>query len=200
MSHPWEFGWAQLLTIIGFVITALIAIGEFRSFERWRRERVEEKKIDTAVDTLVLLREMKLVFENIRSPGVFEYEWEKMLEKPDENEQDRRTSGQFFSILTRLQHHRDFFDRALKLQIRCGALFGQQAEDSLLSIQKARRKVEVSAGILVREPVPTAKTASNMKTWAICLNGEMRRIQMRPVPVRGRDFSWSVRRSAEAVA
>jgi len=74
MINPWTFGWTQLLTIVGFVITILIAIGGFRSFERWRKEKIEEKRIDTAVDALVLLREMKWVFDNIRSPMSFEYE------------------------------------------------------------------------------------------------------------------------------
>jgi hypothetical protein len=119
MTSPWSFGWTQLLTIIGFVITILIAIGGFRSFERWRKEKIEEKRIDTAVDALVLVREMKWVFENIRSPMSFDYEWKDMAEIPGENEDRRRTRGSFYAVLKRVEGHRDFFDRAWKLQIRC---------------------------------------------------------------------------------
>ena len=43
----------------------------------------------------------------------------------------------------RIERHKDFFERAWKLQIRCGALFGEDAEDALLLLQKARREVEV---------------------------------------------------------
>jgi hypothetical protein len=34
MSNPWAFGWTQLLTISGFMITILIAAVGFRSFAR----------------------------------------------------------------------------------------------------------------------------------------------------------------------
>jgi hypothetical protein len=43
-SDPWAFGWTQVLTIFGFLITLGIAGFGFRSFERWRRERLEERK------------------------------------------------------------------------------------------------------------------------------------------------------------
>lgn len=165
MNDPWIFGWTQLLTIIGFVITILIAIAGFRSFERWRKEKIEEKRIDTAVDALVLIREMKWVFENIRSPMSFDYEWKDMPEMPGENEDKRRSRGPFYAVLKRIEGHRDFFNRAWKLQIRCGALFGQKAEDALLLLQKARREVEVSAGMLMRNSVPEVRTESDKRTW-----------------------------------
>jgi hypothetical protein len=165
MNDPWTFGWTQLLTIIGFVITILIAIGGFRSFERWRKEKIEEKRIDAAVDALVLIREMKWVFENIRSPMSFDYEWKDMPETPGEHEDNRRNRGSFYAVLKRIEGHREFFDRAWRLQIRCGALFGQKAEDALLLLQKARREVEVSAGMLMRNPVSEARTEDNKRTW-----------------------------------
>jgi hypothetical protein len=165
MDSPWAFGWTQLLTIVGFIITVLIAIGGFRSFERWRREKIEEKRIDSAVDALVLIREAKWVFENIRSPMSFDYEWKDMPETPGESEEERRRRGSFYTVLKRIEGHRDFFDRAWKLQIRCGALFGQKADDALLLVQKARRQVEVSAGMLARDPVPQVRTDDNKRTW-----------------------------------
>ena len=88
-----------------------------------------------------------------------------MPETPGENEEKRRAKGSFYAILKRIEGHRDFFDRAWKLQIRCGALFGQKAEDALLLLQKARREVEVSAGMLVRDPVPEVITENNQRTW-----------------------------------
>jgi hypothetical protein len=164
-DHPWEFGWTQLLTITGFVLTVLIAIGGFRSFERWRWEKIEEKRIDAAVDALVLVRESKWVFENIRSPMSFDYEWKDMPETPSDDEDIRRSRRSYYAIGKRIEFHREFFDRAWKLQIRCGALFGQAAEDALLLLQKARREVEVSAGMLVRDPFPQVRTKDNLRTW-----------------------------------
>lgn len=165
MGNPWAFGWTQLLTIVGFVITTLIAIGGFRSFARWQREKIEEKRIDTAIDALVLIRESKWVFENIRSPAVFSYEWEGMPERAGDNDDMRGHRGGFYAVLKRVESHRDFFDRAWKLQIRCSALFGQRAEDALLLLQKARRQVEVSAGMLANDPFPQNPTEENNRTW-----------------------------------
>jgi hypothetical protein len=54
MEKPWTFGWTQLLTIIGFCITIGIAIGGFRTFGRWKREKIEEKRIDVAIEALAL--------------------------------------------------------------------------------------------------------------------------------------------------
>lgn len=56
MTDPWTFGWTQLLTIAGFAITIGIAWTGFRTFERWRREKIEEKCIDPAVEALALAK------------------------------------------------------------------------------------------------------------------------------------------------
>ena len=58
----------------------------------------------------------------------FDYEWKDMPEIEGEEEDKRRSRGSFYAILKRVEGHRDFFNRAWKLQIRCGALFGQRAE------------------------------------------------------------------------
>jgi hypothetical protein len=88
-----------------------------------------------------------------------------MPETPGESDDKRRSRGSYYAILKRVESHREFFDRAWKLQIRCGALFGQKAEEALLLLQKARREVEVSAQMLLRDPSPQVRTADNMRTW-----------------------------------
>jgi hypothetical protein len=45
MNDPWTFGWTQVLTIVGFAITLAVAVGGFGTFERWRKQKLEEKKI-----------------------------------------------------------------------------------------------------------------------------------------------------------
>jgi hypothetical protein len=45
VNDPWAFGWTQLLTIVGFLITGAIAVGGFGTFERWRKQKLEEKKL-----------------------------------------------------------------------------------------------------------------------------------------------------------
>ena len=67
MPTPWTFGWTQLLTIIGFIITMIIAFGGFRTFGRWKKEKLEEKRIETAIEALALVYESKFVFDHIRT-------------------------------------------------------------------------------------------------------------------------------------
>ena len=146
---PWAFGWTQLLTIIGFVITLGIALGGFRTFGRWKREKLEEKRIEIALDMLGMVYEAKYIFDNIRSPMSFDYEWRDMPEGVGNNEGDRRRRGPFFATLKRIEAHREFFERAWKLQPRCIAVFGPEAEEIFLLMHRSRREIEVSAEMLV---------------------------------------------------
>jgi hypothetical protein len=165
MSDPWTFGWTQLLTIIGFIITIAIAFGGFRTFGRWKREKLEEKRIDTAIETLALVYESKFIFDHIRSPMSFGYEWQDMPAKPGDSEQLRNARAPFYAILKRIEASRDFFDRAWKLQVRCMALFGPEVEETFLLLQTARREIEVSAGMLLQDPEPQNKTKDNLELW-----------------------------------
>ena len=68
MINPWAFGWTQLLTIIGLLITVCIAVGSFRTFARWKREKIEETRIETAVEALAFAYEAPYIFHLIRMP------------------------------------------------------------------------------------------------------------------------------------
>ena len=61
INDPWAFGWTQVLTLVGFLITIVIAISGFRTFGRWKRERIEERRIDIAFDALSVAAESKIV-------------------------------------------------------------------------------------------------------------------------------------------
>src|SRR5271166_2481089 len=77
---------------------------------------------------LAVVYESKFVFDNIRSPMAFDYEWQDMPDSFGTEEQQRRTRGQFYAILKRIQAHKDFFERAWKIQVRCTALFDPTVE------------------------------------------------------------------------
>ena len=164
MPTPWTFGWTQLLTIIGFIITILIAVGGFRTFGRWKKEKIEEKRIETAIEALALVYESKFIFDHIRSEMSFGYEWKDM---PDSygTEEHRNARGPFYAILKRIEANKDFFERAWKIQVRCTALFGPKVEEIFLLIQRARREIEVPAGMLLRDPEPPFKSQDNAETW-----------------------------------
>jgi len=164
MATAWTFGWTQLLTIVGYIITIAIAVGGFRTFGRWKKEKIEEKRIETAIEALALVYESKFIFDHIRSEMSFAYEWKDM---PDGygTEEQRNARGPFYAILKRIQANKDFFERAWKMQVRCSALFGPQVEETFLLIQRARRQIEVSAEMLFHDPEPTFKSQDNLETW-----------------------------------
>ena len=164
-SNPWAFGWTQLLTVIGFIITIFIAVGGFRTFGRWKREQLEEKRIETAIDALAIVYESKFVFDHIRSVMSFDYEWKDMPDSYGTTEEQRGARGPYYATLKRIERNKDFFERAWKMQVRCTALFGPQVEETFLLMQRARRKVEVSAQMLLRDPEPQHKTEDNINTW-----------------------------------
>lgn len=145
---PWLFGWTQLLTLIGFVVTICIAIGGFRTFNRWKREKIEEKRIDMALEVLSIAYEAKYVFSGIRSPMSYPAEWADMP-KEIGNEEVRNRVGPFFAILKRIEHNKEFFDRVWKAQPKFMAMFGRDAEEVFVNLHKARRSIEVSAGMLI---------------------------------------------------
>src|SRR5262249_6829400 len=47
--------------------TATIAFFGLRSFRRWKREKIEEKRIDAAINVLAIAYEVKFVFDTIRA-------------------------------------------------------------------------------------------------------------------------------------
>ncbi len=101
MADPWLFGWNQLLTIVGFIITSVIATSGFRTFNRWKREQIEERRIETAIEALSLAYESKYIFDAIRSPMSFGYEWKDMPKEPVETDAQWDKRGPFYAIARR---------------------------------------------------------------------------------------------------
>jgi hypothetical protein len=99
VSHgPWAFGWTQVRTLLGFGITTVIAIAGFRTFDNWRREKLEEKRIEIAFDALALAYEAKYVFGNIRSSMSCGYEYKDMPKRPGENDQEWGRRGASYAV------------------------------------------------------------------------------------------------------
>jgi hypothetical protein len=136
--------------MIGFAITIGIAVGGFRTFGRWKREKLEEKKIEIAFEALSIAYETKFIFQTIRGPMSFEYEWKDMPTIEGEAEENRRERGPFFAILNRISSQKEFFERAWKLQPRFMAMFGPQSENIFIQLHQARRNIQVSASMLMR--------------------------------------------------
>lgn len=163
MTDPWAFGWTQVFTLVGLVVTITIAIAGFRTFNKWRREKLEEKRIEVAIDALALCYEARFIFDGIRSPMAYPSEWNDMPAIGANAERSQR--GAFYATLKRVRANKDFFDRAWKIQVKCAALFGSNVEDVFLLMQKARREIEVSAEMLMHDPHPQNATDDNRRLW-----------------------------------
>jgi hypothetical protein len=150
-GDPWAFGWTQLLTILGLLLTTGIAVSGFRSFGRWKREKVEERRIETALDALTLAYESRDVFNYIRGAISYSFDYADMPETPGDTEEARNLRGSYFVVGKRVVEHRDFFDRAWKMQPRVMAVFGEEVEAIFKRLHNARATVQVASKTLAFE-------------------------------------------------
>ena len=101
-----------------------------------------------AYEFLALAYESKYVFDTIRSPMSYSNEYQDMPKKAGETDAEWDRRGPYYAILKRVERHKDFFERAFRLQPRCMAVFGTSAEDIFFLMHKSRREIEVSAQML----------------------------------------------------
>jgi hypothetical protein len=135
-ADPWTFGTNQLLTSLGLLITFGIATLGFRTFDKWKREKIEERRIDIALEALALAYEAESVFASTR-------EWPELadIEDPDR----RRAAASYFGVLKRLDNHKDYFERVWKVQPRFMAVFGKDRADIFKRVHEAHSNIFFSA-------------------------------------------------------
>ncbi|MCA1549344.1 hypothetical protein I6F36_21165 [Bradyrhizobium sp. BRP19] len=157
MSDPWAFGWTQLLAIVGLGMSGIISFLGLRTFDKWQREKVHERKLEVAFEALTLAYESTMVFDDIRRRLVREYEWADMPTDGMSKEQiDRsRTS---YALINRFGRHNDFFDRVLKLQPKIMAVFGPETEATMNKLHRARHLIQLACEMLIDIPDPKAGT------------------------------------------
>jgi hypothetical protein len=172
-NDPWAFGWTQIFTIIGFLITIAIAIGGFRTFGRWKRERVEERRIDIAFDALSIAAESKIVFGAVRDPHGFEGEWRNMPIKEGESPSDRSMRGGPYATLVRINAHADYFERMSRIQPKAIAVFGPQTESAFERFNKAYNFVRDSATFLAWQPVRPEKPSNEDFEMRMSMRGDL---------------------------
>jgi hypothetical protein len=139
---------------IGILATTVVALAGLRTFGRWRREKLEEKRIEVAIDALAIGYESEFVFDRIRSRLVRDFEYENM--KLDEGniivkDRKREPQGGAYAVLRRIESHDEFFDKALKIEPLFIAIFGEGSKDIFALLHKARRTVETTAEALIDE-------------------------------------------------
>jgi len=147
----WSFGTTQLLTTIGMIATGSFAVAGLRTFGKWKKEKIEERRIEVALDALTLAYESKHVFDAIRRSLSYDVEYKDMPVKEGESENDRAQRGSFWVVGSRVRQNRDFFDRAWKLQPRVMAMFGEQVETTFAKLHSARATIQVASNTLTWE-------------------------------------------------
>jgi len=163
-DDPWTFGWTQLLTlggqlltISGLGLTAYLGFRGLRTFERWKREKIEEKCIDVAIDALAAAYKSKFVFEYIRSPLVRAHEYQDL---PVANQS---LGAGPHAALKRIERNNDFFDHVWELQPRFMAIFGAETEETFRLLHEARRDIEIACELVDWMGKP--ETQEDRKLW-----------------------------------
>lgn len=152
----WAFGWTQVLTIVGFGISIIIAVAGFRTFERWRREKIEERRIEVGIDALAIAYEAKFVFQAIRARLIQPHEYDDASDAIGDGEVTypialREGQRGAYAVLKRIEAHEGFFEKVYKIEPRFLAIFGTQAEEIFASLYGARIQLESAAQLLFDE-------------------------------------------------
>jgi hypothetical protein len=71
-----------------------------------------------------------------------------MPEQPGDSPEARNLRGSYYVVGKRVVEHKDFFDRAWKLQPRVMAVFGEEVESIFARLQNARALVQVASKTL----------------------------------------------------
>jgi hypothetical protein len=132
------------VTLLGFVVTAVIAYFGFRSFRRWKLEQLEERRMEIAFQALKLAYQSTFVFDHIRSPLIEGYEWEDMPQNAGDDENKRRRRGGYFAVMKRIELNKDFFKALWDIQPACMAIFGSEIQATFLELHQARQTIVVA--------------------------------------------------------
>jgi hypothetical protein len=138
------------VAFVGITTTAVIAGFGFHTFGRWKREKIEERRIDIALEALSVAYESQGIFASIRNPGAFPYEWEDMPRHEGESDDNWKYRTTYYVPLKRMNDNKEFFIKVLNLQPRVMAVFGPEVEEIFAELNWARVHVQVSAQSLMR--------------------------------------------------
>jgi hypothetical protein len=151
MANPWEFGWTQAFTAVGLLMTGVVSFVGLRTFGMYRKEKIEERRIETALEALTLAYESKDVFRYIRGAISYSFDYADMPAAAGESDDARNLRGSYYVVGKRVVEHKDFFDRAWKLQPKVMAVFGEEAELIFRRLHNARAMVQVASKTLAFE-------------------------------------------------
>ncbi|SRR6266702_8483355 len=141
------------VAIAGLAITGLLTLKGLNSFERWRREKIEERRIQVAIDALAIAHEAVIAFEAVQGRFVANHEYADMSDPSNPSTQGVYKSDQTgpYVVLRRLRRYDELFERAAKLEPLYVAIFDTQAGDEFARLFRARQLLEIVAGTLFED-------------------------------------------------
>lgn len=144
-------GWAALGGVGAVIFAAHKAAN---TFNQYRRQRQEDRRIEAAERILTLAYSLRRKLKGVRSPMALAFEVEEAVEKLSEREwyleltqeaKNRAQTGQV--ILTRLQRQQHDWEEIFSAMPMARALFGEGIEASLQTIFGQARAVQVAASM-----------------------------------------------------
>jgi hypothetical protein len=122
------------------------------------REKLEEKKIEIALEAMALAHECRFVFRNIRSPMSTRIEWVDIPKSPNETDESWNRRGPYYAILSRVTRNRDYFERLFKLQPKFMAMFGAETDATTTGSLARSPARPLMAAIHQAKKLPAAAT------------------------------------------
>jgi hypothetical protein len=146
---------APSVALLGLLLTAVIAVAGFKSFGRWKREKIEERRIEVALDALAIAYEARFRFEAIRSRFVQEHEYEGIdhVEVGNVHYQvsHREAQRSPYAVLKRIKNSSDYFDKVSGIEPKFMAIFGAETQAHFELLYEASSIVKASANALYEE-------------------------------------------------
>lgn len=123
------------------------------TFNDWKRQKNEGRRIDLAEQLLALAYKLKRAFQGIRSPGMLGWEIAEMERKLTESGMiDAETPNHIKSglstaqaTLSRADHYKGLFDELLDTMPVAKAIFGEEMEEALNTFWVQRARVVTAA-------------------------------------------------------
>jgi hypothetical protein len=129
------------LTIFGLLLTATIAAAGFRSFGRWRAEKLEERRIDIALETLTIMYEVSRHFEGITQPFGGTH-ISVVLYGARASTLVATRQEVFSNILKSAEAAEEFFAALLKVQLRYAAAFENEQSAAQQVLWQMGREID----------------------------------------------------------
>lgn len=145
--------WKDVLTVVPGVVTAATAIVGVliarSGLNAWRAEMLGKRRIELAEEVLADFYRAKDVFDQVRSPVIWEGEGAKRRRSDWESDDDFEALNSYAAIADRFNENTDFFAQFLSRRYRFWAVFGGQAKEPFDEIFKIRGDILLAMRMLL---------------------------------------------------